>query len=199
VRKKIKDEELMRRAQKGDRAAFDTLTERYQRYVFVFIFSKCNQDHHLAEDVTQDAFMNAWEKRKLFHIGSRFQPWITTIALNRLKDVRRSEHRRRTHCPVARISNDSEDNVLIADEYAYDPNPGPAEELITKELVTVVRRCVGQLESMYREPVKRTTLQGHRLEDTAKELGMNCGTMKSRRHIAWKKLSKMPKMQEVAG
>jgi RNA polymerase sigma-70 factor (ECF subfamily) len=197
VRKKIKDEELMRRAQRGDQAAFGTLTERYQRYVFVFIFSKCNQDHHLAEDVTQEAFMKAWQNRKSFDTTSRFKPWITTIAFNSLKDMRRATVRRPAAC-LSTIIGDDCDPMVMAEVFSYDPNPGPAEELITKELVTVVRRCVGQLESMYREPVKRTTLQGHRLEDTAKELGMNCGTMKSRRHIAWKKLSKMAKMQEVA-
>lgn len=87
------DAELMLRVQRGDRAAFDLLMERWQQPVLHFIF-RTLPDTEEAEDLTQAVFVQLWRTAPRYQPSARFSTFLFTIArnlsLNELR--RRSRH-----------------------------------------------------------------------------------------------------------
>ncbi len=89
------DLELVRRAQSGDRAAFESLfatqRERLARYLVVM-----TGDDAIADDVAQDALRSGFEKIGQLQDPARFASWLLAIAVNRCRNFLRDEVRR-TH------------------------------------------------------------------------------------------------------
>ncbi len=84
---------LVQRALAGDREAFGTLIQRYQRLVFRIVggFLRNRED---VEDVAQETFLRAFEGLAGFRAGAPFGPWIARIATRGSYD--RLRQRRRT-------------------------------------------------------------------------------------------------------
>jgi RNA polymerase sigma-70 factor (ECF subfamily) len=82
------DESLwIRQARTGDRDAFARLVERYWGRIFRWLQSM-GGDAHLAEDVTQEVFIKAWQALPAYSDGF-FRAWLFRIARNALIDRRR--------------------------------------------------------------------------------------------------------------
>ncbi len=77
----ISDNELVARHLEGDTRAFGELVARYMKavYNFVYLYARNEGD---AEDITQDAFMNAWKGLRAFDRSRAFKPWLFSIAKN---------------------------------------------------------------------------------------------------------------------
>ena len=69
--------QLVLLAQAGDRQAFATLAERYWRRVFRWLYGLTHHTH-LAEDLTQEAFLKAWRALGSFQPGPAFGPGCST-------------------------------------------------------------------------------------------------------------------------
>jgi RNA polymerase sigma-70 factor (ECF subfamily) len=83
------DAELMLRAQRGDREAFDLLMHRWQQPVLHFIF-RTLPDADEAEDLTQAVFVQLWRTAPRYQPSARFSTFLFTIARNLcLNEVRR--------------------------------------------------------------------------------------------------------------
>src|SRR5215467_9301782 len=87
------DEEVVRRAQRGDRDAFALLVRTYQDAVFNHVFHLVG-DRGLAEDLTQDVFLRVYQRLPSFSFRSRFTTWLFQIAVNRVVDEIRVQERR---------------------------------------------------------------------------------------------------------
>jgi RNA polymerase sigma-70 factor (ECF subfamily) len=86
------DAELIARALSlEDQNAFGELVRRYQSPVRGFLTRMTRGDSHLADDLTQETFLKAWQKLKSFRGESRFSTWLFGIAFNEF----RGEARRR--------------------------------------------------------------------------------------------------------
>jgi len=87
------DEELVARAQAGDRAAFGELVQRYERkaYRIAFDFAR---DREEAKDLSQDAFLKAYTNLKNFDGRSGFYTWFYRILVNVCLDYKRRRQRR---------------------------------------------------------------------------------------------------------
>jgi RNA polymerase sigma-70 factor, ECF subfamily len=86
-------DDLVRRAQRGDRDAFTVIVDSYQTPVFNYILRSVG-DRTLAEDLTQDVFLRVYQKLPHFSFRSKFSTWLFQIAKNRLVDEFRSRERR---------------------------------------------------------------------------------------------------------
>jgi RNA polymerase sigma-70 factor (ECF subfamily) len=82
------ESDWVRRAQSGDRTAFAALVDRYWEPLRRWLFALAGKEH-LAEDMTQEAFIRAWAALPRLPAGVRFQPWLFRIARNCLIDSRR--------------------------------------------------------------------------------------------------------------
>jgi RNA polymerase sigma factor (sigma-70 family) len=84
------DEELVAKAQGGDRAALEQLVRRHQPWVFnIAIRMMWRRD--LAEDATQEILIKIVTKLSTFRGESQFRTWLYRIAVNHLLNVRKSE------------------------------------------------------------------------------------------------------------
>ena len=79
------DEELVARAQAGDKRAFDLLVVKYQQKVAKLI-SRYMRDQSEVQDVTQDAFIKAYRALPGFRGDSAFFTWLYRIAINTVKN-----------------------------------------------------------------------------------------------------------------
>jgi len=75
------DQELVRRAQGGDLAAFEELVRRHQRGLFSYLYRMCRNSSD-AEEMAQAAMVKAWEKLAGFRGASSFKTWLYRIGTN---------------------------------------------------------------------------------------------------------------------
>ena len=113
------DTELVKLAKTGNADAFAKLFQRYKQPVRGYLAGLLGNSEN-ADDLTQQAFLKAWEKLPTLHDGSRFKPWIFTIARNLAYDYKRLQARRPSQSleslkelndPVNRIDLEDETEV----------------------------------------------------------------------------------------
>ena len=95
------DEAIVRRAQRGDEAAFALIVGTYQTPIFNYVLrTVC--DRGLAEDLTQEVFIRVHQNLPRFSFRSKFSTWLFQVAKNRMLDDLRARERRPTgdHLPA---------------------------------------------------------------------------------------------------
>ncbi len=89
----VSDAVLVQRARTGDRAAFAGLYDRHVRPVYWQAYGVV-ADRTLAEDVTQDVFITAWQKRHDLTVDDSALPWLLVTARYTALNARRGDRRR---------------------------------------------------------------------------------------------------------
>lgn len=87
------DRELVDRARDGDRRAFEALYRRHAGRIHALCWRLAAGDEHLAQDLTQEAFVRAWRKLDGFRGDSAFGTWLHRLAANVALGDRRSRLR----------------------------------------------------------------------------------------------------------
>lgn len=90
----VPDEEIVEEVLKGDRELFAVLVGRYQQPVYNLMFRYAKNEAEAA-DLTQDVFLRSFDSLWRFKAGSRFFPWLYTLALNRARDWHRKVNKKR--------------------------------------------------------------------------------------------------------
>ena len=89
----VADEELLRLSRGGNNDAFAALVQRYQDKIYNLAYRMLSGNREEAEDVTQEAFLNAYRAMDSFRLEERFSPWIYKIASNLSLDrLRKARH-----------------------------------------------------------------------------------------------------------
>ena len=86
----------MRRAQRGDEAAFAALVRAHETRVFNYVFRVLG-DRALAEDLTQEVFLRVFQALPRFSFGCRFTTWLFQVTKNRVLDELRTRDRLPRH------------------------------------------------------------------------------------------------------
>ncbi|GAB4339460.1 MAG: sigma-70 family RNA polymerase sigma factor [Desulfobulbaceae bacterium] len=178
------DEEIVGRVVAGRTKEFGILVERYQRQVFNLMYRFSRSDHEAA-DLTQEVFLRAFEKIGSFRKGTRFFPWLYTLALNRARDWSRKGGRRRRYesendwngKPAgAALESTAEEILLRAEDVrrlrqALDLFPDDMRELL---LLRYQHECsvseVAEIFSISESAVKMRTSRGlKRLQELMKK------------------------------
>lgn len=161
------DDELVQRAQAGDRRAFDALVLRHRGPIFGLAL-RILRSPEAAEDATQEAFLRAYLRLDSFK-GAAFRSWLFTIVANEARDELRRVRRR----PLT--TSPSPDRPLdIAD-------PGPLPEALAEsaELRTFIDARLARLPAAQRRAVELADLDGLPYREVAREGGVPIGTVKS--------------------
>src|SRR5881275_3356468 len=88
------DPALVRAAQGGDMAAFEELIVRHRDKIYARAFSMMRNEEE-AVDLSQEAWVKAWQRLKQFHGESSFGTWLTRIVINLCLDALRKQKRQR--------------------------------------------------------------------------------------------------------
>ena len=167
------DTELIELFQNGDTAAFDTLFTRYQKrtYRLVQRFVSNPED---ASDLTQDAFIRAYQGLGDFKSQCQFYSWLYRITVNLCIDFLRKKSRSEV------LLYDSDDSGELPMANIADPrSESPAKALENKELRAHIRRAVRRLPPKQRQIFILRHWNGLSLKDIAAVVGRSDGTVKA--------------------
>jgi RNA polymerase sigma-70 factor (ECF subfamily) len=87
------DDAVIRRAQRGDGAAFARIVDEFQTPIFNYVL-RLVRDHGLAEDLTQEVFLRVYQRLGRYSFRSKFSTWLFQVAKNRVVDELRLRERR---------------------------------------------------------------------------------------------------------
>lgn len=160
----------------GNRDAFGELVVRYQDRLFATLVHMLGSAHD-ARDVTQDAFLSAFEKLHTFRKESSFYSWLFRIAYNAAVTNRR-KLKRRSGSIDARLADTGDEPT--------DPNPAsdPTHKLKAEENIHQVREALERLAPEYRDAIILKEFEGMKYDDIAEILDCPVGTVRSRIHRA---------------
>ena len=179
----LEDAELIKRVKAGQTEAYGTLVQKYQDRVFNTCWRICG---HLedARDLTQEAFLKAFEKLEGFRHESGFYTWLFRIAVNLARTHRRNSARRRT----ISLDGGSELAGTQAESLARQlPDPAsdePGRAMDSAELQGSVVRALLELDDDFRAVVVLRDIEGFDYQEIAAILEVPPGTVKSRLHRA---------------
>ena len=166
------DGDDVRAAAAGDRHAFQRLYRLHVGRVYGALHRLAGYDHARTEDLTQDAFIRAWQKLPDFRHESAFGTWLYRLAVN----VALMDTRARGADPVS----------MVDDEHLPDPGDTPFCAAEREEL----EQAIGRLPPRARAVLVLHDIEGWRHEDIGGELGMAVGTSKAQLHRARRLLRK---------
>lgn len=169
------DQQLVERAQRGDRHAFDLLVVKYQRKLGRLI-SRFVRDSAEVEDVTQDAFIKAYRALPGFRGESAFYTWLYRIGINTAKNYLLANKRR----PPTSTPLDAEEAEAFDDASLLREVSTPENELMSKQIVDVVQASLTQLPEDLRSALTLREIEGLSYEEIAAVMNCPIGTVRSR-------------------
>ncbi len=169
------DQELVERAQKGDKRAFELLVLKYQRKL-ARLLSRMVRDQAEIEDITQESFIKAYRALPQFRGESAFYTWLYRIAVNTAKNYLVARGRRAP--TTTEFSNEEaegfEDAELLRDIAT------PDAELQTKQIAAAVNKAVEALPEELRTAITLREIEGLSYEEIAQMMDCPIGTVRSR-------------------
>ncbi|MBK6805991.1 MAG: RNA polymerase sigma factor RpoE [Betaproteobacteria bacterium] len=169
------DQQLVERAQRGDKRAFELLVITYQRQLGRLL-SRMVRDPGEVEDVTQEAFIKAYRALPNFRGESAFYTWLYRIAINTAKNYLVALGRR---APTT-TEFDNEDAESFDDAEALRDTATPENLLMGREVATAVNRAVEALPEDLRTAITLREIEGLSYEEIAGVMDCPIGTVRSR-------------------
>src|SRR5262245_25813721 len=180
------EEALVRRAQAGDRAAFEELVRRTSRLLFARLYLETG-DPHQAEDLLQESLLSAFRSLNQLTEPAKFRAWLLRIAQNTAIDAaRRDSRQKRGPAPE---SNSSPQTPATT--------PGPDESAQQRELRQKVLDVFRSLPEEYRLPLTLRYLAGADYESIQMQMGLTNGALRGLLHRGLKLLR--TEMQKALG
>ena len=160
------DTELVRRAADGDMRAFEALYRRHAGRVHGAVWRLSGMNAARAQELTQEAFVRAWQKLASFRHESAFSTWLHRLAVNvALMDLR---------------GRDPEDSV---DDATLEAASGPVTPFCAGERADL-EQAVAKLPPRARAVLVLHDVEGWKHEEIGRELGMAVGSSKAQLHRA---------------
>ena len=169
------DQQLVERAQRGDKHAFELLVLKYQRRLGRLI-SRFVRDSAEAEDVTQEAFIKAYRALPAFRGDSAFYTWLYRIGINTAKNYLITLGRR---APTSTLFDSEESEGFEGADLLQDMNT-PENELMSKEVAGVVNATLLKLPEDLRTALTLREIEGLSYEEIAETMNCPIGTVRSR-------------------
>ncbi len=183
---RINDADLIRQAQRGDRAAFEELVRQYDQAVLRLALHLTGTEQD-ARDIYQDAFLKAYRNLGSFRFECSFYTWIYRIVTNLCLDHLRKKQVRKEDAPVV-TGSDGEEYSLI-DQVADDrPGASPERDLMRRELGARIHAALSKLSARERMVFELKHYQGMKLRTIGEALNTTEETAKNTLFRATQKL-----------
>lgn len=171
------EREIVRRALKGDNAAFQEVVLLYSRRLYAVAYGVL-RDSTEAEDVVQETFLKAFARRWMIRDPGKFPAWLCRTTRNRAYDVVRK------HRPQS--LPDDEALEAIAD----DSTPSPSANLHAAERNGAVQRLLDALPDNHRVAITLRFMEDMDYREIEEAMGINHGTVRGILARAMKTLRK---------
>ncbi len=158
---------LVRQAQAGDLSAFEQLYKENVRRMYALCYRMAGEAA-LAEELTQDVFVRAWQKIGSFRGESAFSSWLHSLAVNTALSERRARRRR-----TAR--------VMATDDLSSFDGPQPRRQ---PEHEMDLEKAIATLPAGARQVFVLHDVEGYRHQEIAEIAGVAVGTSKAQLHRA---------------
>ena len=169
------DRQLVARAQRGDKRAFELLVEKYQRKL-ARLLSRFIRDPAEVEDVTQEAFIKAYRALPAFRGDSAFYTWLYRIGINTAKNYLMAMGRR---APTSTEVEAEDAEGFEEGEQLRDINT-PESVLLSNEIAETVNATIESLPEELRRAIQMREIEGMSYEDIAQAMDCPIGTVRSR-------------------
>ena len=174
------DMEVVRQVQAGDVAAFDRLILKYRERVYGIVYN-LTSNREDAADLTQDAFIKAFQSIQRFGGQSSFFTWLYRIAINStLSHLRKA--RLRSFFSLERV--DSEEPVSKEIIAALTDKTGVERDAYVRELQEKLNDAMHKLSIKHRTVVTLFEIDGLSHQEIAEVMNCSVGTVRSRLHYA---------------
>jgi RNA polymerase sigma-70 factor, ECF subfamily len=172
----ISEEELIRRAQRGDSDAFCLLANNYQRRVFSLALHYCRHRQD-AEDLTQEVWLKAYRAINSFRGESRFYTWLRQIMINTFLNYKRATMIT-AGGEAAFVNIDFIDDGEQMSKLIIDRRENIEESLDKKILLAAVSQALGELTAQERFIFLLKHREGMTYDEIASALNCTAGTVK---------------------
>ena len=187
---KNSDVELVYRILDGDDSAFSELVKKYQKPVHALIWRKIG-DFHIAEEITQDTFLKAYQRLATLKKPQRFTSWLYVIAANNCKMWLR---KKRLRTQSIEETDSTRLEKATYSRYVSEEN----EQTIAEAKREVVKQLLAKLQESDRTVITLHYFSDMSAADIGAFLGVSVNTIKSRLRRAQQRLRKEEPMVREA-
>jgi RNA polymerase sigma-70 factor (ECF subfamily) len=171
---------IVRQVQGGDVAAFDKLILKYRNRIFGVVYH-LTSNREDAADLTQDAFIRAFQSIQRFSGQSSFFTWLYRIAINgTLSHLRKN----RTRSFFSLEKMDSDEPVSKEIISALTDRTGAERDTYVRELQEKLNEAMLKLSISHRTVVTLFEIDGLSHQEIAEVMNCSVGTVRSRLHYA---------------
>ncbi|PHR99764.1 MAG: RNA polymerase subunit sigma-70 [Blastopirellula sp.] len=157
----------------GESSSYSLLVRKYQNRLFNTLVQILGSRED-AEDVVQEAFVQAYVKLDTFQGNSTFYTWLYRIAFNIAISLRRKKR------PVLSVDQGRE----LAGEEPVDSTEAPDQRMQREESISQVHQALHQLSEEHRSILVLREIEGTDYEQISEILDLPIGTVRSRLHRA---------------
>ncbi len=170
----VDERQLVRRAQKGDKVAFETLVQRHQQRVFAVARGILKRQEDV-EDIAQQVFVKAYFSLKRFDQRAAFSTWLYKITVNECWDLLRKRKAR----PLVYEADFSEEQSrqYTTPEREASKAPDASDRMALREQL---ENMLSQLDKRDRAMLVLKEVEGFSVEEIAESMGLNANTVKVR-------------------
>lgn len=171
---------IVQRVQRGDVASFDHLILKYRERVFGVIYNMTSNREDAA-DLTQDAFIKAFQSINRFQGQSSFFTWLYRIAINStLTHLRKN--RLRTFFSLEKVDENDRQSAEVIE--ALTDTAGAERDTFVRELQERLNEALQKLSIKHRTVVTLFEIDGLSHQEIAEIMKCSVGTVRSRLHYA---------------
>jgi RNA polymerase sigma-70 factor (ECF subfamily) len=180
------DTVLVERFKRGDESAFKELVLKYQRKVYLLVYSMIS-DHHEANEKSQEVFLRVYKHLGSFEGSSSFYTWLYRITVNLCIDhYRRKKMKSYEYDDTYRNQPSLQEEIFPVVSSASRETP--TGRLLREELAAKIREAMDRLSPKHRQVLVLRELEGLSYQEIADVSGISIGTVMSRLHHARKKM-----------
>ena len=185
---KAEESAVLKRIRQGETELFSQLVEAHQRKIYRVALYYV-RDPLVADSLTQDSFIKAFENIHRFREEASFETWLTRITINLCLNFLKQQQRELKRNITESFGEDDQGNVLTFQ--IADPTGSPEERLIRQEMMQRVERAISLMSPQQKAVFQLRHYEGLSLEEIGRVMQMNIGTIKSHLFRAVQKVRDM--------
>ncbi len=171
------ESKLIKKAQKGDTAAFEKIITEYQNVVYSIAYRYAENPEDAA-DMSQEVFLKMFRNINTFQFKSKLSTWIYRVAANTCIDLVKKSNRDKNTYSIDEGYENSDGDTKYTE--IADDSSQPETVLEDSEVKDAINLAISELNEDYRTVIILRDIQGLSYDEISEIVGCSVGTVKSR-------------------